>query len=335
MSSVHLPEVVCWAGPERATLAADLLDAMAGLVSPIGFGGTRSSEVADAAGRLNLTAQDDLRTLLVERPPSCLLLTDAESVDPSALRLAAEQSIEVLCLDPIADGLSELKRRLGASSGTAALRCHLLPSLAESASMTGAEAVLASVPLPRVIRGVSRGPESSRDLFTRLYDLWSAVLRLVDLPETISAQLAHGTVAMPDAPRRVSGQIVAHGRIAGGSAVLLHVGSALESVELRRLEVLSPKSELAITDTGFRLIGPAGDEPDALLEGSDAANDPPTGFLDQCVDQWRRLLDRPISAREIPDANRQIHALACCLACLLSARTGQSESPHLVLQMGR
>ena len=80
------------------------------------------------------------------------------------------------------------------------------------------------------------------------------------------------------------------------------------------------------TDTTYALHRRGG-EPEASTDPP-----PPGRFADLVAYQWRALMERP-AAPTPPGVQAQ--ALACVHAALLSARTGQPESPAKLLQLSR
>src|SRR5690606_28997376 len=124
----------------------------------------------------------------------------------------------------------------------------------------------------------------------------------------------------------------AHARMPDGSSAVLQISDRAAD-ERRYLHVLGQSAELRITDTGYDLRHADG----SVVDRSEPA---PTGipFVDLIASQWRPLLSRPDLASPAATGtppHRDPDALACCLACLLSARTGQPESPRKLLEMGR
>jgi hypothetical protein len=90
--------------------------------------------------------------------------------------------------------------------------------------------------------------------------------------------------------------------------------------------VIGDDGELSVNDTTYVLTANDGREVDRSPQSAESP-----GYADLIAQQWRRLLSR----MEVPrsDTTYDAEALACTLACLLSARTSEPESPHRVLEM--
>jgi hypothetical protein len=170
------------------------------------------------------------------------------------------------------------------------------------------------------------GPSTAGSLFTRLFDAWYALLGFFDRPESITATLAGHGGPVPDNLRELTGRISALARLSeGGSATLILSDHANPTP--RRLEALGSESQLLITDAGYSLTRLDGEHLD------DHQHDGPVGHTDLIAHQWRRLIDQRAGQPD-PTLRRERAALACCMTCLLSARTGQPESPERLAKMG-
>ncbi len=320
-ASINAAEVTVWTSPERAGLAGQLLDVMGAAIRPIGIAGPRSGELDDLGKRLDCPAGDDLRKLLIERPAAFLLVTSLKGAKLADLRSAAEAGTKVICLEPLAVELNEL--------GT--LDGPVLPqSITVAPAFLRCPGTLAAAdpqePLsqPRLIRFTSHGRPSHGSLAARLLDAWAAALEFAAMPETIVASLTG-----PASPvRQITGQLAAHARVADGSSVLIEVCDTAARTR-RELTVLSRDAQLRVTDADYELRLADGSVLDSSVSASQPLAEPPS-FVDLVAHQWRQLLERPA-----PPAAPGRQALACLHACLLSARTGQPESPGTLLQLSR
>ena len=170
------------------------------------------------------------------------------------------------------------------------------------------------------------GSADAGSMFFRLFDAWIGVLDFIELPETIDAELSPASGGgVPDDPRQLTGRLTAHARLPGvGSAGILVSDQAAELT--RRLTVVGEQAQLIITAGGYRLTKSDGE----VMDEHQAEREPT--YLEQVAAQWRRLIDQRTAPPE-HRAERERNALACCHACLLSARTGQPESPGRVLEL--
>ena len=102
---------------------------------------------------------------------------------------------------------------------------------------------------------------------------------------------------------------------------------------LRALNLISSQGRLAVSDLHYQLYDTAGE----LMDQSEPAAEQVT-FVKLVVDHWHDVLrdSAPLTAAQRDRAERiERQALACGLACLLSARTGEPESPAKLMQLQR
>ena len=171
------------------------------------------------------------------------------------------------------------------------------------------------------------GPAADRRLFARLHDAWTTTLCFNEVPELIHAALVSRGEPPADRPRDLAGRLTANAVCPGGSTTTLFVGDDTPSRPTELL-IVGDEGQLAVSPTGYQLRDAEG----GPIDGLEAGPVPPV--LDQMAAQWRRLLDQPVAPEE-PGYRRDRQALACALACVLSAKTGQPESPQRVVQMSK
>ncbi|MEM7627750.1 MAG: hypothetical protein AAF333_19320 [Planctomycetota bacterium] len=321
-----------WTSPARAALAEQLLDVMAGVVRPLGVGGPRTAEVEALGQALDRPADNDLRRLLIDRPAAYLLVTSMRDVGIADLRSAVDAGTRVLCLEPVAAELSELDASETPGQPGA---IRFLPAFPQSPGLIAAADPAEPHGSPSMVRFSSLGRPEEGSLFARTLDGWITALAFCGLPESVDAQL-HQPDGLPRNgiyPRAIAGWLTAHGRTADGGVVLLEA-SDRAVVRRRELTVLNAAADFRVDDTTYRL-NPAPTAPQDQgapvptpdLGGDADAN--PT-YVDLIADQWRRWIERPAPPTP-PGVTAQ--ALACVHACLLSARTGQPESPAKLLRL--
>lgn len=326
------PEVTVWSDAQHAAGVGALMDLMGSSVKPIGVGGTRNTQVNELAKQLGCDKQDDLRKLLVDHPASFLLLTTLKDVSADDLGMAIGQGTTVLTFEPIASDLQELagSQKLGGVNVTeTAGRIVHVPAFAQSPGFLSAADPYEVLGDRRLISLSTRGRPEHGSLYARLYDAWLTVLSFTDLPESIDASLVGPLLQPPQRLRDLTGGLAAHARMPGDSAALLEASDTAGLTD-RSVRVQASSGTLGITDTAYTLRDPQGQ----LLDET-AAPPGPGGFVDMLATQWRRMLDRPNLTGTGPHAQQVADAVACCLACLLSIRTGQPESPHKLLEMNR
>lgn len=325
------PECSIWLDSRYAQPITRLIDVMGKSIRPIAIGGPTADGRDDLAKALDVPRFDDLRQMLVERPAAFLLLGTLDGVGDEDLPMAVARGMTVLCFEPIADGIAQLDalaQPAKPTDGSPHLggRIVHVPAFERSPGFLAAADPQQALGEQRTAQLSHLGPPSAGSLFARLFDAWSTLLGFFDMPETVTATLTGHDGPVPDDPRQLTGRITALARLSdGGSATLLVSDSANPTP--RRLEALGSESQLLITDAGYTLTRLDGEHVD------DHTHDGPTTPTDLIAHQWRRLIDHR-GATPDPTMRRQRDALACCLACQLSARTGQPESPGRVAQMG-
>lgn len=331
---VTAPEVAVWVDDDRLSTAQSLLDMMGGSVRPIAFGSPKSHAASEWAQQLDVPMFDDLRQLLVERPSAFVLLGTLEGVGPDDLPMAVAQGSQVIAIEPVGATVAEhaqaykIVKPADGSTRPAGRVVHA-PAFDRSAGFLAAASPHDSLGDHRAVQMTHAGSAASGSMFFRLFDAWISVLDFIELPERIDAELspAKGSSSVPDDPRLLTGRLTAHARLPGvGSAGVLVSDQAAELT--RRLTVIGDQAQLVITAGGYQLTKTEGDVVDQL----DAEREP--GYLDQLTAQWRRLIDQRTPAPQ-HRATREQHALACCHACLLSARTGEPESPQRLMEIAR
>ncbi len=328
------PEVTLWTDERHTPLAGELMNLMGSALKPIGVGGPPVASVSQLAKDLNSDIYDDLRKMCIDRPSAYLLLASHTGVTPDHLHALADQGTMVLTLEPIASDLQGLavSDALGGVTGVQGAdmpgRIVQTPSFVQSPGYLAAADPNDLLGDRRLVSFTSEGQPGHGSLFTRLYDAWLTVLGYALLPETIDASLVGPLDEAPDTLTELTGSLAIHARMPGTQSALLEVSDSA-AVTGRVLRVQGDGASLRITDTAYTLHNPAGEVQDQSGGGGI-----PSGFADMLAHQWRRLLDSPAGARLGMHAQQRRDAMACCLTCLLSIRTGQPESPGKILEMG-
>ena len=333
------PEVTIWTDARHTPLAGELMNLMGSALKPIGVGGPPVAEVSQLAKELSCDAHDDLRKMCIDRPATYLLLATHQGVTPDDLHALADQGTTVLTLEPIASDLQGLSAS-DALGGVTSIpgagvpgtdmpgRIVQVPTFGQSPGFLAAAAPNELLGDRRLVSFTSEGRPGHGSLFTRLYDAWLTVMGYALLPEMIDASLVGPLDEVPETLVELTGSLAIHARMPGTQAALLEV-SDCAAVTGRVLRVQGDGASLRITDTDYCLHNPSGEVLDQT--GGDGI---PAGFPDMLAHQWRRLLDSPAGARLGMHTQQRRDAMACCLACLLSIRTGQPESPGKILEMG-
>ncbi len=333
-------ELLIWTDGPRTEAAEALLEPMRSQIKPIGVGGPRVTGVDQLAKALDCPRRDDLRQLIVELPAQFLLLASMQDVEPADIAAALAAGTTVLALEPVAtdlQGLEAVKPKPKHKLETRAKsevsndvispgRLVFVPSFQQCPGFLHAAEPYEALGDRRVVSYRSAGPAAHGSLFARLFDGCARSLRFTETPTSVDAALV-GPEQVPDQLRELGGAMAIQARMPNGSAAVLYVADHAALTE-RSLHILGDKGELRISDGGYGLW---------QVDGTPLDQDEPGRTMthpELVSHQWRRLIDRPAGDTEIsPYADAS--ALACCLACLLSARTAQPESPERVLQMNR
>lgn len=327
MPDLPAHEATVWTDGPRAAKLGEAIDLMGAAVRVIAVGGPRISEVDQLARRFDCAREDDLRKMLIEHPAAFVLLGTLDEATPADLATAVEQGSMMLAIEPAAAHADEIDTLTSGDAATPAL-VVAAPAFLASPGWTRAADPREALGQPRTLQFDSCGRPDEQSLFARLFDAWLTVLHFVGMPQSVDAALVGPVTDVPKDPRGLTGSLSAHARLGDGAAAYIHV-SDRASVSRRRLHTLSDAADLLVRDSDYQLHDAAGqliDEHRPKLAR--------TGFADLIAAQWQRLLDRRDAQAPDP-AGLDPEALACCHACLLSARTGTPEDPAKILQMHR
>lgn len=323
-------EVTAWVEPARAAQVGRVLDAMSGELRPLAVGGPRSKETDALAGQLDCPLVDDLRKLLVDHPARYLLIDHRPALAAEDIAAALIAGTTIVTAEPLAAELDELET-LGAQLNHRGMsgpvgRVHLLPQLAMTEGWRRAADPGEHLADLLSMVATSVGPGEARSVYARLMDLWLTALRIVDLPEAVTATLAGADT--PDSPRQLTGQLTVHARCSHGAGLVLSAGDRAGR-DVLEARFVAKGAMFEVEPNGYTLTDPAGEVID-----KHASRRKPGGAERQMVDAWKHMLDQSGPSSPPWPATRDREALACCLACLLSTRTGQPESPSRLMSMG-
>ncbi len=203
-----------------------------------------------------------------------------------------------------------------------------LPAFEQTPGWTAAADPAHVLGTTRQVAFSALGQPSDCSLYARLYDAWRTILTVTTLPDTIDASLAGTLADIPSDPRGITGSLAAHARLPDGVTATVRISDRAGPWR-RTVHTVADNGYLRVTDHDYALFDDAGN----CLDHLDAANKDPFTFDQLLAANWNRLIEQPNDAppdRPPPPAS---HTLACCLASLLSARTGQPESPRNLLQI--
>lgn len=336
---------IVWLEPEQADLArivgslSGVSFVAAGCPQGSGAGRGRSAEVAQALGAEPI--DDLLRTLANAEADVALFLAagrapeDPSLSDPTLLRSCLDRNLKIATLEPAPTTVSDrarLEKALGAGSME---KIRFVPAMRRSRGFRAGAEIIESIAPLRTLAVGARGGAGQGSLAARLFDAMDVVLGLMGEPETIDCAIAgpatpSGVHMTPgESLRDLRGDLSANLRFASGKSASLMLSDSAGRW-FRGVTVLAHGGCLRIDDKSFELIDPAGATVDRTRSrlSSGGADDPPAAAA--IAEQLGALLDPRTPA---PTPINAPVALAMCEAALLSARTGQGESPATILRM--
>jgi hypothetical protein len=325
------PEVLLWCGAPGAALMREVIALLGPSIRVIAVGAPTPApgSGADLAREWGCACSDDLRQLLIDHPAAFVFLATAEGVEDQDILSASAAGATVLSLQPLAASFDQWARLHPRGAANLAGPGFLVPAFMHCPGWRSAADPREALPAPRSLSFASLGPPGQGSLFARLYDAWHVLLTLADLPETIDASLTSASAPAPEDLRYISGSLSAHARLPHGRAATLQISDRAPR-HARRLLALGEAGQLKVHDSCYELLDAKGE----VIDAHPAAAEPPT-FAALVVHHWRQFLDQPAAAQSASAPGREREALACCLACLLSSRTGQPESPGQLLDLRR
>lgn len=292
----------------------------------------------------------DLRRALVNSEAKLVWLATSRGAEPGGVGSEAppldvgelgailrERRLVGISLEPPAAPSAVALSELGES-------VRFVPLLADTRLFAGALDAIAAMGPPRsaVVRLESGAGAGS--VAARLYDACHLLARVWGVPESIDASAVQPVsgaglpLPLGEELLRLRGEVIAHARFAGGRAAALALSDRAGRWR-RELVLLGEGGRLALTDAGFERTDPSG----ALVDSSRTVAGAPAprggagglfeadaGAVEAIAGPIADLLD-PHAPRPVPADRATVLAIA--EAALLSARTGQPESPATVLRM--
>ena len=362
-----VPTALLWIEPEQADFFRVACDA-AGLA--IAHAGTpvagKSREVAELLGA---EPMDDLRASLARAENVLVVLGTTAGVDASgngetdSLLGCLDRGLSIASLEPLPASILDVRASAFGTSEEDGMGLSLGPEPAPAPGLDDGEELASFVPLARLSRSVRDAAEviaqlgalrmvsvqalsgpGQGSLGARVYDSMELVLWLLGQPDRVDAAYVAPPVArgrgvhqLPgESLRGLEGDLCANMRFADGRAASV-VASSLAGRWSRTITLVGENGRVRIYDDGLEWIGPDGRIIDATrdtarVRGSAATEQPIGPAVRAVADQLTRLADTD----RAPDAPTNLTAvLAATGAALLSARTGEGESPDTILRMAR
>jgi hypothetical protein len=337
--------IAVWMAPEQIPLIHQVAEALS--LSVVAAGSPLRGQSSAVAGAFGALAIDDLRAMLLSVEADLILIATAGSFasgprgdDVEAVLAAGQRGIRVATLDPVpASALDLASARWGIPVGAGRPAIEVIrpiPLMRMGRTLRNAADVLESFGHFRLLSIECWSRASEASLGAQIYSAMDALLWLMGEPETIDAAYVSpiqgtGVHMLPgETLRDLHGDLSATMRFADGrtaSLVLSDQGGRWN----RAATLVGPSGRLRLFDDGFEWLSPGGEKIDHARPASAERGAAPTDHaLGALADALSRLLDSAT-----PDAGPTDHAavLAMGQAALLSARTGQAESPATIRRM--
>ncbi len=337
MLPVPTPRTIAWLDPAHLPLVREL--ARLADLSVIGAGSPTRGQSSIVAGELETTSFDDLRATLASAEADLFLIAAPGELssgreDAGAILAARARGARIATLEPIPASAMDLLSGgwlEQTAEGRAADSVRFCPLWRRSATFLDATEVLESLGPVRTLSIQAWSGRGEGSLGARLFAALGLVHTLMGEPETIDAAYIAPTAgpglhALPgESLRRLSGDLTANIRFADRRAASLtvsdHAGRWNQSAEL-----LGPGGRLRFSDDTFEWIAADGAIADESRKRRRSAATASTA-AHAIADQVLRLLD---SADPDPRPLDHAAVLSMSQAALLSARTGQPESPATI-----
>lgn len=340
---------VAWLEPGQAPLVKAVAD-RAGLTL-IGAGSPSRGQTGGVAAELSCRPVDDLRTVLNtasvdgSADASVKLVwivapgefgSDPAGDDARSLLGARARSLRVACCEPIPPNALDLTGSgwSDATASPAAEALRFVPLTRFSAPFREAGEVLANLGAVRTVAVESWAGPGECSLGALLFSAMELLHAVMGEPESIDAAYVGsksiaGLHSLPgESLRSLSGDLTANIRYSGGRAAALVLSDRAGRWN-RTTTLVGEAGRLRIYDDGFELIDSSGKKVDEMRR-SGRASAAVSHAVAAMSDALARLTDPAIPDTGPTDL---LSILSVGQATLLSARTGQAESPSTVRRM--
>lgn len=271
--------------------------------------------------------------LLLARP------AELDGVEPEQLvTLAKQRSMRVVTLEPLP---ASVRAAIRMEDAGLLEWVRPMPLLRRAPIFVAAEDALENFGPIRTAALAGRCSAAHGSLAARLFDAMHLLHSLLGVPESVDASVVAPLPAADDAGPpslvRLRGDLTANIRTGGARAASL-VLSDRAGRWFRGVTILGEAGCLRLDERGFEHVDPDGSlldsttEPPARPSDASVAAAAPFSAADSLAAALDRMLDPRLPTPPIAAAQE---ILAMCEAAVLSARTGQSESPRTVLDMAR
>lgn len=334
-----------WMEPGQARLVGDVA-ARLGL-QVIGVGMARGSSRADTSeieGLQQAVAFDDLRHATATIAADVVLIASLAASgdggpDSELVQQCRERGMVVTTMAPVPWSTTEHASLVKSAGVAGPQRAEFVPLLWRVKAMANTRDALANMGHLRTIALSMRCGRAEGALGARLYDAMQFVHAVFGTPETIDAAVVTQSggsgvhMAPADTLPELHGELTANLRYNSGRSATLML-SDRSGGWFRGGTILGEHGCIRFDERGFEhadLHGVVVDEspPKPKPGARKKVVEPPSAAL-AISEQIGRMLDPRAPVLEPFDVT---NVLAMCEAALLSARTGQGESPETILRM--
>lgn len=328
-----------WAIPEQVEMLAAVLSA--GGIEVVGAGCPVSAQSGTVAQGFGCPVQDDLRHMLSSEDPDLMLLAAPGSFgqqdlehDLAALQRAHSREVAVATLEPIpgeATVISGTSWTEALHTGAFGEFVRVVPMIRRGRLIDEMMATLETFGPIRSLNVSLVAPKVYGSLGARVFEVMDLVRTLVGVPEMIDASYQGASSAglhqLPgQSLRELHGVLAAHLRMSDGRGVLMQVSDQVGRSGLM-IDALGDEGQIRLRDEGFTRFDLDGKEIDSFVIERDEAVDPSSMRL---TEQLIQLCSGVGPVRSPVD---HASVLAMGHTALLSARTGQGETPETIRRL--
>jgi len=335
-----IPAIV-WCEPAQVGLVRRVTE-LAGL-SLVGAGSPSRGQSGAVAAELGCRAMDDLRQVLVTSPGEGVKLlwlaapgdlgADTSTADAATVQAASSAGLAIATSEPVPASAMEMTGGGWAPEEGPSRACDSLrfvPLMRFTKVVREAGEVFTTLGSIRLAAIEHWGAPEHGSLGAALFSAIELLHSLMGEPETVDAAYVGpthipGLHALPgETLRDLHGDLAANLRFSDGRAASVTLSSHAGRWE-RRAMLVGASSRLRFDTSGFELIGADGAKQDEMK-----AKAQPDAAAAALAESLLRLTDsgKPDAAPiDVPSV------LSIAQAALLSARTGQPESPATVRRM--
>ncbi len=332
--------MIAWLTPAQTGFVSALADACG--LTLVGAGSPIAGEGQAVAKALGVDPVTDLRSVLTESECELVLLAtpgefgaDPSSKDAEAVANARDRGVRVATLEPIPGRALDLgsSRWIAQGAGPHPIDAvRFIPLARYTSPLRSLPDLLEQLGSIRSVAIESWSNDSEGSLGARLFSAMELVNWLLGEAETIDAAYVspgHGSgvhMLPGDTVRDLHGDMTANLRFPDGRAASIATSDQAGRRDFR-LTILAAGGRVTVSNDELEWVGPDGE----TIEKPEPHTPSKHGrAVDACAEALKRLLD-PNTPADAPTDHGSIHAMM--QAALLSARTGQGESPSTIRQL--